>query len=76
MSTIFTRVGTKVKDAALVAIDAAKPRWHLIDAKDQVSKDAYHTIVLPWSYEAIQRYLIRSWYCRWWVGWQRKSPRF
>jgi hypothetical protein len=34
---IFTRMGTPVKDAALIALKAARPRWHLIDAKSQVS---------------------------------------
>lgn len=34
---MFTRLtGTRVKDAALFALDQAKPRWHLVDAKDKV----------------------------------------
>ena len=36
-SGVFTKVTTPVKDAALEAAKAARARWHLIDAKDQVN---------------------------------------
>jgi len=36
MASVFTKVTTPVKDAALEAAKASKARWHLIDAKNQV----------------------------------------